>query len=112
MARFGAGVALMVSIIVRYLVDSAVHLGRFYLVDAVGASGEAIILLEGPDGRFFLPSEELPVLSGVGKPVTLRGSDVVLVWIVYPRRGQEEIRAALRYLAQWPGGPPAKLSCW
>jgi hypothetical protein len=97
---------------VRYLVDSAEHLGQFFLVAESTTEGEETIRLEGPDGQLFGPSELLPVLARNGKPVRLKGSDLVLVWLVDPRRQRAEIRMGLRYLAQWPEGPQAKMSCW
>ena len=103
---------MRIDVIVRYLVDSAPHLGRFFLLEKSVAGGESQILLEGPDGQVFRPADLLPVLSRTGHPVALRGSDLVLCWLVRPGRGHEELRMGLRYLAQWPEGPQPKLSCW
>lgn len=94
----------------QYLVDSVAHLGRFYLIETAGRGGIMEIWLEGPDGRRFAPSDVLPVLSRQGRRVPLTGADVVLGWVVSPRRGREEVQAGLRYLGQWPEGPQARLS--
>jgi hypothetical protein len=95
---------------VRYLVDSAAHLGRFYLSERSVDEEGATVWLEGPDGRLFRPSDLLPVLSRSGSRVGLRGADVVLVWLVRPGREAGEIQLGLRYLRQWPEGPQASLT--
>jgi hypothetical protein len=95
---------------VRYLVDSAAHLGRFYLNERAVDEEETTVWLEGPDGQVFCPSDVLPVLSREGNRVVLTGADMVLAWLVNPRRGPDEIRMGLRYLSQWPEGPQASLT--
>jgi hypothetical protein len=95
---------------VRYLVDSAAHLGRFYLSErSVDEEGKTI-WLEGPDGRLFSASDKLPVLSRTGARISLTGADVVLVWLVQPQREPDEVRMGLKYLSQWPEGPQASLA--
>ena len=93
-----------------YLVDSVSHLGRFFLAEKYNAEELNTVWLEGPDGQIFQPSDVLPVLSRDGRPVLLTGADVVLAWIVHPRRKQAEIELGRKYLAQWADGPQVKLA--